>query len=132
MEEQPALVEVADELLVGVLHERPAAGEALRDNAADVDGVDGLDAVGFAEFGVFSSVSDGAVHDARAVGGRYEVGGEHAMNVAVLREEVAVGGVVLDADEVRAGAARDLAPAVAEDARGQRFSDDGSFAVLVL
>ena len=131
-EEQAALVEVVDELLVGVLHERTAAGEVVREHAVDVHRVDGLDAVGPAELRVFRAVGDGAVHDAGAVRGGYEVRGEHAVGVAVSGQKRAVGGVVLDADEVGAGAARDLAPAVAEDGRGQRFGDDGAFAVLVL
>ena len=131
-EEQAALVQVADQLLVGVLHERAAAGEVVCEHAVDVDGVDGLDAVRPAELRVLRAVGNGAVHDAGAVRGRYVVGGQYAVGVAALGEEVAVGGVVLDADEVRAGAARDLAPAVAEDARRQRLSDDSAFAVLVL
>ena len=132
VEEQAALVEVADQLLVGVLHERAAAGEVVGKHAVDVDRVDGLDAVRPAELGVLGAVGDRAVHDAGAVGGRDVVGGEDTVGMASLGEKRAVGGVVLDADEVGAGAARDLVPAVAEDGRREGFGDDGAFAVVVL
>ena len=131
-EQQPALVQVADELLVGVLHERAAAGEVVREHAPDVDGVHRLDAVRPAELGVLRAVGDGAVHDAGAVAGRYVVRGKDAVDVAALRKEVAVRGVVLDTDEVGAGAARDLSPTVAKNARRQRLRDDCALALVVL
>ena len=54
------------------------------------------------------------------------------MGVASLGQKRAVRGVVLDTNEVGSGAARDLAPAVAEDRRSEGFGDDGAFAVVVL
>ncbi len=127
LQELAAAAQVLEDLRIGFLDAQPSVGgDALVVGAVGEDGVDRRQIVGLTEAEVVLAEGDGCVHEAGAVLGGDEVGGQHRVALlAVLgcRDEVERR-LIGESDELGAGECLRDPHVRSEQLFGQRLGDD--------